>query len=266
MLIYGRNAVLEALSAGVPVERLLVARGIDRAMLSELKRAADRAGVELEQVPRIQLDQALKTTNHQGVAASLAEVAPAELEDAFALAARRSERLLLVLLDQLTDPRNVGAIIRSAEALGAHGVITQERGSAPLSAVAVKAAAGATSHLPIITVTNLPRAIEELKERGVWVYGAAPFDASGAVLDAGSIDWDRDAALVIGSEGSGLRRLVRERCDELIGIRQRGAVGSLNASVAAGILLHIVQSARSHAGSAAADAGVTGSRGPHQEG
>lgn len=259
MLIYGRNAVLEALAADVVVERVLVARGIERAMLAELQRAADRAGVDFQQVPRIQLDQALKTTNHQGVAAELAEVERAELDDALTLAAERGERVLLVLLDQLTDPRNVGAIIRSAEAFGAHGVVMQERGSAPLSAVAIKAAAGATSHLPIVTVTNLPRAIEELKERGVWVYGAAPLEPRGAVLEAGLVDWDRDAALVIGSEGSGMRRLVRERCDELIGIRQYGRVGSLNASVAAGILLHVVQSAR------AAVRAASGPHGPGQE-
>ncbi len=244
MLIYGRNAVLEALAGGVEVRRVLVARGIERAMLAELERAAGRRGVDLQQVPRIQLDQALKTTQHQGVAAELEEFRPSDIEDAYELARARGERLLLVLLDQLTDPRNVGAIVRSAEALGAHGVVTQERGSAPFSPVAIKAAAGATSHLPVVVVTNLPRAIEDLKERGVWVYGAAPLDAAGSVLEAATVDWDRDAALVIGSEGSGMRRLVRERCDELVGIRQYGKVGSLNASVAAGILLHVVQSVR----------------------
>lgn len=240
MWIYGRNAVMEALREG-QAQRVLVAHGIQPSMLAELQRAARAAEVDLDQVPRIQLDQALRTTRHQGVAAELPEVPTGDLEDAFARARAGGERLLLVLLDHLTDPRNVGAIIRSAEALGAHGVVTEERRSAPLSAVVVKAAAGATSLVPIVVVTNLPRVIEDLKERGVWVYGA---DGT-ATSTPDQVDWDRDAAIVIGSEGDGLRRLVRERCDDLVRVPMRGRVGSLNASVAAGILLYAVQHARS---------------------
>lgn len=244
MLIYGRNAVLEALREG-QAERVLVAKGIQPGALKDLERAASASHTPLEQVPRIQLDQALKTTNHQGVAAVLPEVPVAELEDAFELAEQRHERLLLVLLDQLTDPRNVGAIIRSAEALGGHAVVMEERRSAPLSAVVVKSSAGATSYLPIVIVTNLARTIEELKERGVWVYGAAPADPQGSDQQTPEqIDWDRDAAIVIGSEGSGLRRLVRERCDGLVSLPMSGRIGSLNASVAAGILLYSVQRGR----------------------
>ena len=239
MWIYGRNAVLEALREG-QVERLVVARGIQPSMLAELQRAARSAGLALDEVPRIQLDQTLRTTRHQGVAAELPEVKTGTLEDAFALAEQRGDRLLLVLLDHLTDPRNVGAIIRSAEALGAHGVVTEERRSAPLSAVVVKAAAGATSLLPIVVVTNLPRAIEDLKKRGVWVYGAD----GDAETTPEQVDWDRDAAIVIGSEGDGMRRLVRDRCDERVRVPMRGRVGSLNASVAAGILLYAVQRGR----------------------
>lgn len=247
MLIYGRNAVLEALREG-QAERVLVARGVQSSALKELQSAAQKSDTPLEQVPRIQLDQALKTTNHQGVAAVLPEVPTAPLEDAFELAGQRGERLLLVLLDQLTDPRNVGAIIRSAEALGAHGVVMEERRSSPLTAVVVKASAGATSLVPIVVVKNLVRTIEQLKERAVWVYGAAPAetDAQGRTLSLSpeQIDWDRDAALVIGSEGSGLRRLVRERCDELVSLPMSGRIGSLNASVAAGILIYSVQRGR----------------------
>lgn len=244
MLIYGRNAVLEALKQG-QTQRVLVARGVHPGLLAELRREAARAGADLEEVPRVQLDQALKTTQHQGVAAELPEVRSSQLEDAYALAEERGERLLLVLLDHLTDPRNVGAIVRSAEALGAHGVVTEERRSAPLSAVVVKASAGATSLLPVIVVKNLARTIDELKERGVWVYGAAPA-AAGAVAPE-QVDWDRDAALVIGSEGSGMRRLVTERCDGLVTIPMTGRIGSLNASVAAGILLYAVARGRERA-------------------
>lgn len=235
---------MEALREG-QAERVLVARGIQPGALKELEKAAQRSDTPLEQVPRIQLDQALKTTNHQGVAAVLPEVPTSRLQDALGRAAERKQRVLLVLLDQLTDPRNVGAIIRSAEALGAHGVVMEERRSAPLSAVVVKASAGATSHLPIVIVTNLARTIEELKERGVWVYGAAPGDDKGGDWQTPEqIDWDRDAALVIGSEGSGLRRLVRERCDGLVSLPMSGHIGSLNASVAAGVLLYCVQRGR----------------------
>lgn len=244
MLIYGRNAVLEALKQG-QTQRVLVARGVHPGLLAELRREAARAGADLEEVPRVQLDQALKTTQHQGVAAELPEVRSSQLEDAYALAEERGERLLLVLLDHLTDPRNVGAIVRSAEALGAHGVVTEERRSAPLSAVVVKASAGATSLVPVIVVKNLARTIDELKERGVWVYGAAPA-AAGAVAPE-QVDWDRDAALVIGSEGSGMRRLVTERCDGLVTIPMTGRIGSLNASVAAGILLYAVARGRERA-------------------
>lgn len=240
MWIYGRNAVLEALREG-QVESVLVAQGVQAGALKEFQRAARAARVPLEQVPRIRLDQALKTTQHQGVAAQLPELVTSSLEDALALAQQRHERLLLVLLDHLTDPRNVGAIIRSAEALGAHGVVMEERRSAPLSAVVVKASAGATAHLPLVMVPNLPSLIERLKERGVWVYGAD----GAAHTTPEQIDWDRDAALVIGSEGDGMRRLVRERCDDLVAIPLRGKVGSLNAAVAAGVLLYAVQRARS---------------------
>lgn len=244
MLIYGRNAVLEALRAG-GVERVMVARGVREGTVRELREAARLAGAAFEEVPRIALDQALRTTAHQGVAAELPEVPASDLEACFARAEGRGERLLLVLLDHLTDPHNVGAIIRSAEVLGAHGVVMEARRSAPLSAVVVKTAAGATSHLPIVTVTNLPRTIEALKARNVWVYGA---DA-GASTTPASIDWERDVALVVGSEGSGLRRLVRDRCDDTVAIETHGRVASLNASVAAGILLYAVQRGRRGAAS-----------------
>ncbi len=239
MLIYGKQAVIEALEEG-SAERVFVAQGVAPGTLKQLQSLARKADADVQLVPRIQLDQTLKTTRHQGIAAELPDLTYADPEAPFKLAETRGEKPLLVLLDGITDPHNYGAIIRSAEVLGAHGVITEERRSAPLSAVVVKTSAGASSHLPLVQVKNLPRHMDDLKARGVWLYGAS----GDATSEAKDIDWDRSAALVIGSEGSGMRRLVREKCDDLIGIPMSGKVASLNASVAAGILLYSVLDAR----------------------
>ncbi len=239
MWIYGRNPVLEALQQG-QVERLLLAKGVKDASVVAHRKAARAAGVPVDMVPRIELDQALGTTQHQGVAAQLPELAYQPLEAAFSLAASREEHLLLVLLDQVQDPRNYGAIIRSAEVLGAHGVVTETRRSAPLSGVVAKTAAGAASHLPLIQVANLPNLMRDLKDRGVWIYGA---DGEGDATPE-QLDWRRDVALVIGSEGRGVRPVVRKGCDATVRIPTRGAIDALNASVAAGVLLYAAMHAR----------------------
>lgn len=240
MLIYGKNAVIEALQEG-NAERVFVAHGVQPGTVKQLQTLAHRMDASFELVPRTQLDQTLKTTRHQGIAAELPDLEYAEPDVPFRLAEKRGEKPLLVLLDQITDPHNYGAIIRSAEVLGAHGVVTEERRSAPLSAVVAKTSAGASSHLPLVQVKNLPRYMDELKTRGVWLYGAS----GDATLLPEQIDWDRPAALVIGSEGTGMRRLVREGCDDLVKIPMRGQIASLNASVAAGILLYSVLGSRS---------------------
>lgn len=231
--IYGRHAVESALEGSL-VQRLFLARGIERAARERFLRAAAAQGVAVEEVPRIELDQLVRTTQHQGVVAGVAPLAYADPEAPFELASARGERLLLVCLDHISDPRNFGAIVRSAEALGAHGVVTEARRSAPLSAVVAKTAAGATAHLPIVQVTNLPRYLAELKRRNVWVYAADAVAAKGPR----DLDYDRDIALVIGAEGPGLRRIVREAADELIALPLRGRTESLNASVAAALLIH----------------------------
>ncbi|GGR70813.1 23S rRNA (guanosine(2251)-2'-O)-methyltransferase RlmB [Deinococcus seoulensis] len=228
MLLYGRNPVLEALQDG-RVSEVLVARGVEEAFVAQLK----ASGVKLRFAPRIELDQLAGTTQHQGVMAEVEDMAWADVDDILALAEQRGEDLLIVLLDGITDPRNFGAIIRSAEVLGAHGVVVEERRSAPLSPVVAKTAAGATSYLPVAQTKNLPRLIEQLKQENVWVYGAA----GEAAEDVRRIDFSGKVALVIGAEGEGMRRLVREKCDALVSIPVRGRVQSLNASVAAGILL-----------------------------
>ncbi|HEX2864706.1 MAG TPA: 23S rRNA (guanosine(2251)-2'-O)-methyltransferase RlmB [Deinococcales bacterium] len=233
MLIFGRNPVLEALASG-QVQAVYVARGVEPGFARQIEEASRAANVPLHFRPRLDLDQAVRTTSHQGVVAELEDAQFADLSEAFELAERRGEVPFLVLLDGITDPHNFGAIIRSAEVLGAHGVVVEERRSAPLSATVVKTSAGATSYLPVAQVKNLPRAIDDLKDRGLWVYGAAG-EASRTLEQ---LDWDRPVALVIGSEGEGMRRLVREKCDELVRIPTRGKVQSLNASVAAAILIY----------------------------
>ncbi|AKH16825.1 MULTISPECIES: 23S rRNA (guanosine(2251)-2'-O)-methyltransferase RlmB [Deinococcus] len=228
MLLYGRNPVLEALQDG-RVSEVLVARGVEEAFVAQLK----ATGVRMKFAPRIELDQLAGTTQHQGVLAEVEDLEWASVDDILDLAEKRGEDLLIVLLDGITDPRNFGAIIRSAEVLGAHGVVVEERRSAPLSPVVAKTAAGATSYLPVAQTKNLPRLMDALKKDGVWVYGAA----GEAAQDVRKVDFSGKVALVIGAEGEGMRRLVREKCDALVSIPVRGRVQSLNASVAAGILL-----------------------------
>ena len=235
MWIYGRNPVLEALRAG-RARRVLVARGVEGWLLKEL----ERLGAPYTLVPRIELDTLLRTTHHQGIAAEVEDPPYASLEDALRLAASRKEPPLLVALDGVTDPRNYGAMIRSALALGAHGVVSEERRAAPLSPLALKASAGAALKLPVVKVKNLPRTLKALKEEGLWVYG---LDVRGEKAPW-ELDYARPLVLVVGSEGAGMRRLVRETCDELFRIPIREEAESLNASVALGIALYQARLAR----------------------
>jgi 23S rRNA (guanosine2251-2'-O)-methyltransferase len=234
MTVYGRHPVLEALKEG-RVRRLWVARGVEEALLRELR----TLGARFELVPRIELDRRLGTTHHQGIAAELEEIVWMDPEAPLRRAQERRELPLVVLLDGITDPRNYGAILRSARALGAHGVVSEERRSAPLSPVALKASAGAAYDLPLVRVKNLPRYQEFLKSKGLWIYGAS----LQAAKPLRELDLRRPLALIIGSEGKGLRRLVAERCDELVRIPLEG-VESLNAAVALGIFLYEIREAR----------------------
>lgn len=229
MLIYGRNPVLEALREG-QVGQVWVAKGVETWLLKEL----DKLGASYKLVPRIELDQMVRTTQHQGLVAEIAEAAYADPQAPFLLAKKRSEQVLLVVLDGITDPRNYGAIIRSAFALGAHGVVTEERRSAPLSALVMKASAGTASKIPLVQVKNIARYLEQLKQQGVWVYGASG-KASKTIAE---LDYQRPLAVVIGSEGEGMRRLVAEHCDELARIPLAEGAESLNAAVALGVVLY----------------------------
>jgi 23S rRNA (guanosine2251-2'-O)-methyltransferase len=228
MLIYGRNPVLEAIRAGQTSE-IWVAKGVEGWLIRELEQL--KAPYKL--VPRIELDQMVRTTQHQGLVAEVAEATYASFDAPFELAKKRGEQALLVVLDGITDPHNYGAIIRSAVALGAHGVLSEERRSAPLSAIAIKASAGTASKIPLVQVKNIARTLEQLKELGLWIYGTS----GKANKTLAQLDYKRPLAIVIGSEGEGMRRLVGEHCDELAKIELSQAE-SLNASVALGIVLY----------------------------
>ena len=228
MIVYGVNPVAEALKAG-RVTRLLVGRRDDQRLRDLLALAGSR-GVPVEQVDSRQLDRRSRDGVHQGVVAEVGAPRQWSVEE---LVSHAAGPALLVVLDGVEDPHNVGAILRSVDAAGAHGLVRQTRRAAALDAVAAKASAGAVSHVAIADVVNIARAIEELKRRHVWVVGLAgeapqPYDA---------VDWTAPSAIVVGAEGTGLRRLVRDSCDFLVSVPMAGHVGSLNVSVAAGVVL-----------------------------
>ena len=229
MLIYGLNPVIEALRAGrVTVVRVSDAASNDR--VREVRALARQAGVRLEVVPAAAVDRAARGGVHQGVLAELAAAPELSVDD---LVAGASGAPLLVVLDGIEDPHNVGAILRTADAAGVHGVVRQSRHAARLDGAAAKASAGAVAHVRIADVVNIARAIDDLKELGVWTIGLA-----GEGPDAyDAIDYTLPTAFVLGAEGSGLRRLVRERCDRLVSIPMSGRVSSLNVSAAAAVVL-----------------------------
>lgn len=235
-MIEGRNAVLEALRAGRALDKVYIARGETDKALAHIAGLARERGVSVSDCDRRKLDAMSVTKAHQGVIAVCAVREYASLDDILALAESRGEAPFVVVCDEISDPHNLGAIIRSAECVGAHGVVIPRRRSAGLTAVVGKTSAGAAEHLPVARVANISAALQELKDRGLWVYGAA--------ADGSSPMWETDLtgplALVIGSEGEGLGRLVRERCDFLVSIPLRGKVGSLNASTAAAVLMYEV--------------------------
>lgn len=232
-LVEGRNAVSELLKSGRTVDKLFVAEGAHGRMGGVIA-LAKAAGVPVTRCDRRKLDGMSRTGNHQGVIAQAAAHEYAALDDLFAAAEVKGEAPLFVVCDGIEDPHNLGAILRSAEAAGAHGVIIPKRRAAGLTAVVARASAGAIEHILVHKATNLAAALDELKARGVWVYGA---EADGTV-DLYKAGFAGATALVIGSEGSGVSRLVREKCDFIVSIPMRGRVNSLNASNAAAVLLY----------------------------
>ena len=236
-VLAGRNPIREALRAGRPVEKLLVASGELSGAAQEIVGMARQAGAVVQQVDRSRLDQLYPA--HQGMLAYVAAAPYAQVEDMLAAAAAKGEAPFLILLDGITDPHNLGAIVRSAECAGAHGVVIPERRAAGLTPAAAKAAAGALNHMLVARVKNLNRVIDELKEKNIWVVGTA-MDGE----DALKADLGGPIALVIGSEGEGVARLTLEKCDRTVSLPMMGRIESLNASVAAGILMYQVVRAR----------------------
>ena len=233
-LIEGRNALTEALKSGRTIDKVYVAEGSTDRALTRLAALAKEAGAVVVPVDRRKLDQMSPTGAHQGVIAAVAAHEYASVDDILALAAERNEAPLIVICDELSDPHNLGAILRSAECAGAHGVIIPKRRSVGLTAVVAKTSAGAVEYLPVARVANIANTIRELKEQGVWIYGTAADGASGLYRT----DLTGPAAIVIGNEGEGMSRLVRESCDVLVSIPMKGRISSLNASAAATVLLY----------------------------
>lgn len=233
-LLEGRNAVTEALKAGRTIDKVFLASGDTDSTLRYIASLAKKAGAVVTYCDRRKLDAMSQTGAHQGVIAMAAARAYSSIEDILSLARQRGEAPLIVLCDEITDPHNLGAILRTAECAGAHGVIIPKRRNSGLTAVVAKASAGALEYMPVARVSNLTSAIKILKENGVWIYGTA---ANGAA-PLYQTDLTGPAAIVIGSEGAGMGRLVSESCDFMVSIPMKGHINSLNASNAAAILLY----------------------------
>lgn len=233
-MIEGRNAVTEALKSGRVIDKVYIASGDTDKALGRLAAQAKEAGAVIVQTDRRKLDLMSPTGAHQGIIAAVAAHDYASVDDILARAERRGETPLIVICDELSDPHNLGAIVRTAECAGAHGVIIPKRRSVGLTAVVAKASAGALEYMPVARVSNIPAAMEDLKKRGVWICGTAA-DGDTELYKA---DLKGPTAIVIGNEGDGMSRLVSEHCDFRVSIPMRGEISSLNASAAAAILLY----------------------------
>ncbi len=233
MYIYGRNPVKEAYRAGKTIDKLFMQKGEFDPMLSTVHKLAKEQRTVVSYVDKNMLDKLSNGGNHQGVVAAVTDFEYSTLDDILSLAKDRDEDALIVLLDGITDPHNLGAIIRSAECFGAHGIVIPKHRSVSVNDTVVKVASGATEHMLIAKVTNINDAIRYLKEQNVWVY-ATDFDGK----TPSSANLTGNTAIVIGSEGEGIHRLTKELCDDTLTIPQYGKVNSLNASVAAGIVLY----------------------------
>lgn len=231
LTIEGRNAVIEAFRSGKTIDKVFILDGCQDGPIQTVKREAKKSGAIVRFVDKTRLDQMSATKKHQGVIAYAAAYEYSEMDEIFEAASAKNEPAFIVLLDGIEDPHNLGAIIRTANLAGAHGVVIPKDNAVGLTATVIKASAGAINYTPVVKVTNLARTIEELKEKGLWFVCA---DMGGTTMY--DLDLKGPIGLVIGSEGSGASRLVKEKCDFIASIPMKGNIDSLNASVAAGIL------------------------------
>ena len=231
--IMGRNPVLEALRSNREINKILIAEGSQQGSMQQVIGLAKDKNVNIQIVPKKKIDSLVEGI-HQGVIAQVAAYEYAEIEDLFELAAKKEQDPFILILDEIEDPHNLGSIMRTADAVGAHGIIIPKRRAVGLTATVAKASTGAIEHIPVVRVTNIAQAIDKLKENGVWIAGT---DAKGS-KDYRQMDATLPLGLVIGSEGKGMGRLIKEKCDFLIHLPMVGHVTSLNASVAGGILLY----------------------------
>ncbi|MBP3292007.1 MAG: 23S rRNA (guanosine(2251)-2'-O)-methyltransferase RlmB [Clostridia bacterium] len=233
MIIYGRNPVKEAYRAGKTIEKLYLPKGAPDPVLSPIYKMAKEKRTVISYVDKFTMDKLSEGGNHQGVLAQITDFDYSSVEDILALAKERDEDLLIVLLDGITDPHNLGAIVRSAECFGAHGIVIPKHRSVGVNDTVVKVASGATEHMLIAKVTNINDTIRMLKEHNVWVY-ATDFDGKAPK----ATNLTGNVAIVIGSEGEGIHKLTKELCDDTLTIPEYGKINSLNASVATGIILY----------------------------
>ena len=233
-IIEGRNAVIEALRVGTAIDKIYLLKGDTDKTLGHIASKAREAGIVVVDADKRKLDNMSRTHSHQGVIALAAVREYVSVESMLETAAAKGETPLLVVCDEISDPHNLGAILRTAECAGAHGVIIPKRRSAGLTAIVAKTSAGAVSYMPVARVANVSATLKELKKQGVWVFGTAA-GGSTTLYDA---DLKGPCAIVIGSEGDGMTRLVAENCDFLVSIPMQGKISSLNASAAAAILLY----------------------------
>lgn len=238
--IIGKNPVLEAIKSSREINKIWIGEGSQRGAMQSIIKAAKESGVVVQFVPKKKLDEMVEG-NHQGVVAQVAAYQYYELDELFKRAETRGEDPFFLILDEIEDPHNLGSIMRSADASGAHGIIIPKRRSVGLTTTVAKASTGAIEHIPVVRVTNIARTIDELKEKGVWVAGT---DAKGK-MDYREIDGTLPIALIIGSEGKGISRLHKEKCDFLLQLPMKGHVTSLNASVAAALLMYEIYRKRS---------------------
>ena len=239
-IIEGRNAVIEALRAGSPIDKIFIAKGETDKTLGFIASKAREAGITVADADRRKLDFMSVTKAHQGVIAVVPVREYCEVSDILKAAEEKGEDPFIIVCDSVSDPHNLGAIIRSAECAGAHGVIIPKRRSAGLTAVVGKASAGALEHMPVARVSNIVQALKDLKKKGLWVYGTAADGRS----DLWHTDFSGGVVLVIGSEGDGMSRLVSENCDCIVSIPMKGKISSLNASCAATLVMFEISRAR----------------------